>query len=87
MHHGYYEPGVKPWEYPNESLFSLCGNGGPGRWGLDECHGKAEWIRHEIYKELGKMHPRHHTDVLGILKQLSAWIREKESLSGLNLDK
>jgi len=24
VHHGYYEYGLKPWEYPNESLHCLC---------------------------------------------------------------
>jgi hypothetical protein len=38
VHHAYYEPGKKPWEYDNEMLFTYC----------DKCHE----FRHRVQKDL-----------------------------------
>lgn len=38
VHHSYYEKGRKPWEYPDESLSTLC----------EDCHR----IRHEFLNRI-----------------------------------
>lgn len=43
VHHGYYEKGRDPWDYPNETLHTLC----------KDCHGEAEELRRAIQKAVG----------------------------------
>lgn len=42
VHHCYYESGLKPWEYPDESLITLC----------NDCHVRATYGLHNLVEEL-----------------------------------
>lgn len=60
VHHSYYERGLDPWEYPDESLHCLC----------DPCHKYAETLRVGINRLLGEMDFSRLLQLLGILKGL-----------------
>ena len=45
VHHTYYEKGLKPWEYPQESLRCLC----------DKCHKMVHNQKTQMNRQLGKM--------------------------------
>lgn len=65
VHHGFYSRELEhPWEYPKESLFTLC----------ERCHEQAEVIKRQVYEALGHLHPKyqHHfyNDLLGALEAL-----------------
>lgn len=69
VHHGYYRKGAEPWDYPDNTLWSLC----------EDCHVLAEENRHDAYLELARVHPlllgppliRHGEDVLGFVRRAS----------------
>lgn len=47
VHHGYYAKGLEPWEYPDDTLWTLC----------NRCHKQAEaWLK-EIHELIGLLHP------------------------------
>lgn len=45
VHHGYYEKGLKPWEYSNESLHCLC----------EKCHEFAQDYGKHLKRLIGKL--------------------------------
>lgn len=45
IHHSYYEKGLKPWEYPAESLHCLC----------DDCHKDAQDVMKQLHRQIGKI--------------------------------
>ena len=45
VHHSYYEKGLKPWEYPNESMHCLC----------KHCHQKAQDWMTLLHRQIGKI--------------------------------
>jgi hypothetical protein len=45
VHHSYYEKGLAPWEYPDESLSALC----------VECHRKAQDRLVLLHRQIGKI--------------------------------
>jgi hypothetical protein len=45
VHHGYYEKGLSPWEYPDESLHVLC----------EDCHKKAQRQLTLLHRQIGKL--------------------------------
>lgn len=47
VHHGYYQRGVEPWDYPAESLWTLC----------QDCHGATEAAMLEIRRFIGHLNP------------------------------
>jgi hypothetical protein len=47
VHHGYYERGLDPWEYDNDTLWCLC----------EDCHKDAEEERTFINRMIGKLKP------------------------------
>lgn len=47
VHHGFYEKGHEPWDYPLETLWCLC----------EDCHSIAEECRRDVYLELARMNP------------------------------
>lgn len=57
VHHGYYEKGRKPWEYPDESLHCLC----------EDCHREIGELMARIKRELGKVYPGDLESVLGYI--------------------
>lgn len=54
VHHGYYEKGLSPWDYPDNSLYSLCEN----------CHENAEKSKIFINRIIGKL-GYHNSRLLG----------------------
>lgn len=60
IHHGYYERGLMPWEYPPEALYCLC----------DDCHERAEARKAEAYRELGLIAPWHQAHAVSLLREL-----------------
>lgn len=60
VHHSYYEKGLKPWEYPSESLHSLC----------QDCHGKAQdWMK-LLHREIGSVPLYRIETVIGFIRAL-----------------
>lgn len=47
VHHGYYGKNMEPWEYPDETLHTLCRS----------CHEIAENIRSQVYREIALWQP------------------------------
>lgn len=45
VHHKYYEPGKKPWEYPDEALITLC----------ESCHSDEEGFKEATQDEIKAM--------------------------------
>lgn len=80
IHHGYYERGVMPWEYPAEALYCLC----------DDCHERAEARKAEAYRELGLIAPWHQAHAVALLRELQRLLAEgacKELLHGLAVER
>lgn len=47
VHHGYYEKGLKPWEYPDETLSCLC----------EDCHKRIQALCLELKRRIGLFKP------------------------------
>ena len=45
VHHTYYESGIKPWEYPDESLHVLC----------EKCHADLHSMKTLFNRQIGKI--------------------------------
>lgn len=45
VHHSYYEKGLAPWEYPDESLHALC----------EDCHRKAQDLLVLLHRQIGRL--------------------------------
>jgi Zn finger protein HypA/HybF involved in hydrogenase expression len=60
VHHSYYEKGLMPWEYPDESLHCLC----------EPCHQEAERIRKGLMRQLGRISLGDTERLLGFAKGL-----------------
>lgn len=45
VHHGYYEKGLKLWEYDNDTLWTYC----------EPCHKQAHDLKGEIYKKIARI--------------------------------
>ena len=45
IHHTYYQRGLMPWEYPNDSLKCLC----------EDCHRTRQNLELDVQKELSKL--------------------------------
>lgn len=58
VHHSYYERGKKPWEYPSESLRTLC----------EECHAKTTAQVDEAKRILGSLPNDVLDEVIGYLR-------------------
>lgn len=55
VHHGYYESGLAPWEYPDESLRTVC----------EECHATRQALELKIKKYLAGLSISQIADALG----------------------
>jgi hypothetical protein len=62
VHHTYYERGFKPWEYPRESLRTLC----------ETCHKNATEQMKEIRRYLGELMYEEIDVVLGYVQGMLA---------------
>lgn len=45
IHHTYYEKGLNPWDYPNESLQCLC----------ETCHKSAQDMMTALHRQIGRV--------------------------------
>lgn len=80
IHHGYYERGLMPWEYPAEALYCLC----------DNCHERAEERKAEAQRELGLIAPWHQTHAIELLRELQFLLAAgatKEDLEVLSVER
>lgn len=57
VHHGYYAKDTEPWEYPEESMWTLC----------RACHKKAEPYRLMLRRLAGSIPPKHQHAALMLL--------------------
>jgi hypothetical protein len=55
IHHTYYEKGLMPWEYPNESLHCLC----------EDCHRNAQDWMTLLHRQIGQVGLSEVEDLLG----------------------
>lgn len=62
VHHTYYEKGLMPWEYPDESLHALC----------EECHKKAQGTKDALQRAIGGVPLTEHDRLIGYALALAA---------------
>ncbi len=60
VHHGYYSKGKKPWEYPIESLFTLCA----------DCHSESGVLKSRIIEQIGYLDPSVYDLMIGTAQAL-----------------
>ena len=60
VHHGFYARGLEPWEYPDESLFTLC----------ELCHEQAESLKQELSTLQGHIPPQYQHHVFYFMQEL-----------------
>lgn len=60
VHHGFYQYGIEPWEYPLESLHTLC----------ESCHKTADETREETKVRIGQMSMEAQEYLLGVIESL-----------------
>lgn len=61
VHHGYYAKNREPWEYPPESLWTLC----------DRCHSDIETALQGIREEIGKLIPEAVIELHKLIQNVS----------------
>jgi len=54
VHHGYYKPVTPPWDYDDDTLWTLC----------NKCHTEAHNVVTRIHKTIGLMHPRDYNELV-----------------------
>ncbi|MGB4258342.1 MAG: hypothetical protein WBL15_11640 [Phycisphaerae bacterium] len=69
VHHGYYERGLEPWEYPSETLHCLC----------ERCHLEHHAAELEVRRDIGKLGIGEICQVLGYVRAMLAEHHEDES--------
>lgn len=67
VHHGFYSRELEnPWEYPIDSLYTLC----------EKCHEQAEVLKSQVLERLGHLHPKYHHhiyyDLVSAIEKLEA---------------
>lgn len=60
VHHGYYERGLRPWEYPDDTLWTLC----------RECHSGQHGLLLDIARVIGQISPRRKWDLYSAVKRI-----------------
>jgi len=76
VHHGFYSREYKnPWEYPDESLFTLC----------EKCHGQAESLKIQIKEALGHLPPQFHHHVFYLIQELFDALENGEAVEALEV--
>lgn len=64
VHHTYYEKGNAPWEYPPESLHTLC----------ESCHEELEAANLAFKRQIGRISPSDVYQLLGYAQSIEAGI-------------
>lgn len=60
VHHTYYEKGLEPWEYPSQSLITLC----------EPCHKEAQVTLAELHRSIGLLGIGENDRIIGYLRGL-----------------
>jgi len=69
VHHGYYAPRAAVWEYPMETLWTLC----------VDCHRKLQEQQFRLQVFIGTMHPNQYSAALHALEAVATdWGRKSE---------
>lgn len=55
VHHTYYEKGLRPWEYPDDSYRCLC----------EDCHEQAQDVMTLLHRAIGKLSGPETEELLG----------------------
>lgn len=58
VHHGAYEKGLEPWEYPDELLWCLC---------EEQCHPIVQQQLLVLQRAFGSVHPKDLEFVMGLV--------------------
>lgn len=66
VHHSYYESGLDPWEYPDESLHCLCEN----------CHEEFDELRRNVNRQIGRLRLFQIQELLGFVRALELELGE-----------
>jgi hypothetical protein len=61
VHHGFYQYGLEPWDYPIKSLHVYC----------ESCHQEADFLREELRFLVGHMSLAAQTELRDMLHNLS----------------
>lgn len=62
VHHGFYRRNCEPWDYPSESLWTLC----------EACHEEEQRFMDMIHEEIGRINPRHYWRFAKAISELRA---------------
>lgn len=62
VHHGYYEKGLDPWEYPDDTLHALC----------KDCHASMGAERVDLERAIGRLSPSECQQVRGYVLAMVA---------------
>ena len=57
VHHGYYERGREPWDYPDDTLYCIC----------EDCHPAAESLKLAVHKKVAVIHPMYLRECAGAI--------------------
>lgn len=60
VHHGYYRRNADPWEYPEDTLFTLC----------EDCHETVGDAKHDVHLEVARFGPHNLESLVGLLVAL-----------------
>ncbi len=77
IHHAFYSRELEnPWEYPVETLYTLC----------EKCHPAAESIKQQIYERLAYVNPRFQHHVFYALGEFIEQLKAGELYEPVELD-
>lgn len=67
VHHGYYEKGKAPWEYNDDTLWTLC----------EQCHNETVGcLMHDIHLEIGRIDPHFLNEFFGFMIEFNRYLHE-----------
>lgn len=72
VHHGYYEKGLDPWEYPDETLHALC----------KDCHTRMGAERVDLERAIGRLSPSECQQVRGYVLAMVADYSDEPIVAG-----
>ena len=58
VHHGYYMAGFDPWEYPHETLWTLC----------KQCHRHVTYVVGKVHEAIGRVKPSDKGNSLRLIR-------------------
>ncbi len=77
VHHAFYSKRFEfPWEYPIETLYTMC----------EKCHPAAETIKQQIYGSLAYVSPRYQHHVFYAIREFIEQLEAGESYEPVQID-